>query len=92
MVAAAVEETDTTATPGPTPNSRPAVIVSGTAGSASTSRTVYTPPYAAYLRSAFRFCRVWGLVCLLLCRWQRLHLQRRVHAPVRGVPARGAGG
>jgi hypothetical protein len=44
MVAAAVEETDTTQTPGPTPKRRPAVMVSGTAGSASTSSAVYTAP------------------------------------------------
>ena len=50
MVAAVVEDTDTTATPGATPNSSPAVMVSGTAGSASTSSAVYSPPYAAYLR------------------------------------------
>lgn len=49
MVAAAVEATETTQTPGPTPNSSPAVIVSGTAGSASTSNAAYTSPYAGYL-------------------------------------------
>lgn len=38
-VAAAVEATETTQTPGATPNSSPAVIVNGTAGSANTSST-----------------------------------------------------
>ena len=50
MVAAAVADTDTTAAPGPTPNKSPAVIVSGTAGRAKTSRSVYRAPYAGYLQ------------------------------------------
>ena len=50
MVAAIVADTETTAAPGPTPNSSPAVIVSGTAGRASTSRAVYKAPYAGYLQ------------------------------------------
>ena len=44
-----VADTETTAAPAPTPNSSPAVIVSGTAGSASTSSSVYSAPYAGYL-------------------------------------------
>ena len=44
-----VAETETTAAPAPTPNSSPAVIVSGTAGSAKTSSSVYSAPYAGYL-------------------------------------------
>ena len=71
MVAAAVEETETTAAPGPTPNNRPAVMVSGTAGSASTSNTVYTPPYATYLRAAPRASA--GLATSSLHSWQPLH-------------------
>lgn len=51
MVAAIVADTETTAAPGPTPNSSPAVIVSGTAGRASTSRAVYSAPYAGYLQT-----------------------------------------
>ena len=52
MVAAIVADTETTAAPGPTPNSSPAVIVSGTAGRASTSKTVYKAPYAGYLQNS----------------------------------------
>ena len=44
-----VADTETTAAPAPTPNSSPAVIVSGTAGSAKTSSSVYSAPYAGYL-------------------------------------------
>ena len=49
IVAAMVADTETTAAPAPTPNSSPAVIVSGTAGRASTSSSVYSAPYAGYL-------------------------------------------
>ena len=52
MVAAIVADTETTAAPGPTPNSSPAVIVSGTAGRANTSSIVYKAPYAGYLRQS----------------------------------------
>ncbi len=47
-----VADTETTAAPGPTPNSSPAVIVSGTAGRASTSNAVYNAPYAGYLQDS----------------------------------------
>ncbi len=51
MVAAAVAATDTTAEPATGPKMTPAVIVSGTAGTARISSSVYTPPYARYLRA-----------------------------------------
>ncbi len=49
MVAAAVLAADTITIPGMVPNTTPAVIVRGTAGTAKISRPVYTPPYAKYL-------------------------------------------
>lgn len=51
MVAAAVAATDTTMDPATGPKMTPAVIVSGTAGTARISSNVYTPPYAKYLLS-----------------------------------------
>lgn len=52
MVAANVDETETTAAPGPTPKSSPAVIVKGTAGRARISSAVYKAPYAGYLQDS----------------------------------------
>ena len=49
MVAAAVAATDTTTDPATGPKMTPAVIVSGTAGTARISSSMYTPPYARYL-------------------------------------------
>ena len=49
MVAAAVLAAETMMIPGTVPNTTPAVIVRGTAGTAKISKPVYTPPYATYL-------------------------------------------
>ena len=50
-VAAATDAAETTSVPGTTPKMTPEVIVSGMAGTASSSRPTYTAPYAAYLHS-----------------------------------------